>query len=166
MYVSRAVLCLLAVLGLTACDGASIISDAADADKPLPDICWDTTISPAVIETVTEQVLVQPAELGADGTVLSPAIHETRTHQQIVQERLETRSEALCDHVLTPEFIKSVQRALQVRTLYYGQINGEMDVLTRSAIREYQQQQGFDTDTLLPSTARQMGLITVTPQEG
>lgn len=161
MSVFRTVLCMLAVVGLGACEPSTLQSgDPSDIDAA-PEICWDKTVTPAVIETVTEQIIVQAAELDADGTVLTPAIHETRTTQKIVQERTESRFEILCEETMTPEFIMTVQRALQVRTLYYGQINGQLDTVTRAAIRDYQKQQGLDSSILSVDAARKLGLIAV-----
>ncbi len=68
-----------------------------------------------MIETVTEQIMVQPPEILADGTVLSPAIYRSETQQRIVRERRETWFETPCEDVWTEEFTTSVQRALKVR---------------------------------------------------
>ena len=126
-----------------------------------PGTCWGKSVSPAVVETVTEQILVQPAEVTADGAVLRPAIYRTETLQRIVKERRETWFEAPCPEVLTGEFIASVQRALKARDLYRGRITGIMDGKTRAAIRRYQQAQGLDSGILALETARQFGLVAV-----
>ncbi|WP_421748562.1 peptidoglycan-binding domain-containing protein [Cognatishimia sp.] len=123
--------------------------------------CWGKSVSPAVIETVTEQVLLQPAEITTDGVVTRPAIYKTETLQRIVKERRETWFEAPCPSVLTGEFIASVQRALQARGHYRGRISGLMDARTRAAIRRYQEPQGLDSGILALETARQLGLIAV-----
>lgn len=126
-----------------------------------PGSCWGKDVSPAVIETVTEQVLLQPAELHVDGTVVQPAIYKTETRQAIVKERRETWFEAPCEDVLTPEFIAAVQRALNARALYRGPINGQMDGRTRAAVRRYQKPQGLDSGILSLAAARQLGLVAV-----
>ena len=59
---------------------------------------------------------------------------------------------------MTPEFVASVQRALQARDLYYGPINGVMDTDTKRAVQIYQFDQGLDTDILSVSAARSLGL--------
>ncbi|WP_246139414.1 peptidoglycan-binding domain-containing protein [Phaeobacter marinintestinus] len=135
--------------------------ETAQTDATVSDVCWDKTITPAVIETVTEQVMVKPAELYADGTVKTPATHETQTIQKIVQERQETRFEIPCPDVMTPDFIMSVQRALKARGYYSGPISGQMSSATQSAIRDYQKKQGLDSSTLSVDAARKLGLIMV-----
>jgi peptidoglycan hydrolase-like protein with peptidoglycan-binding domain len=114
-----------------------------------------------VIETVTEHLLIQPAEVLTDGTVTRPAIYKTETTQKIVQERRETWFQAPCDDVQTAEFVASVQRALAARGLYRGPVNGEMDRATRSAVRRYQAPQGLDSGILSLAAARELGLIAV-----
>lgn len=123
--------------------------------------CWGKTVSPAVIETVTEQIVVQPAEILADGTVVSPAIYKTETLQQIVKERRETWFQTPCPDVLTEEFVESLQRALKARGHFRGGISGEMDARTRAAIRRYQTPQGLDSGILALETGRQLGLVAV-----
>ncbi|SHG55927.1 peptidoglycan-binding domain-containing protein [Cognatishimia maritima] len=126
-----------------------------------PGTCWGKAVSPAVVETVTEQILLQPAEVTTDGRVLQPAIYKTETVQRIVKERRETWFEAPCQAQLTSEFISSVQRALAVRSIYRGRITGIMDSRTRAAIRRYQEPQGLNSGILALETARQLGLIAV-----
>lgn len=126
-----------------------------------PGSCWGKSIRPAVIETVQEQILVQPAEMLGDGTIVTPAIYRTETQQRIVTARRETWFETPCPEDLTPEFISSVQRALQVRGAYRGPITGEMDARTRAGIRRYQSANGLDSGILSLETGRQLGLVSV-----
>jgi hypothetical protein len=126
-----------------------------------PGSCWGKSIRPAVIETVQQQILVQPAELMADGSVITPAIYRTETQQRIVTPRRETWFETPCPEDLTPEFIASVQRALKVRGAYRGPITGQMDTRTRAGIRRYQSANGLDSGLLSMETGRQLGLISV-----
>lgn len=165
----------MAALALGACTAGAALQGNVDAlrepdvvqrsgQQPpgaAPGTCWGKSISPAVIETVTEQVLVQPAEITTDGIVVRPAIYKTETLQRIVKERRETWFEAPCPDQLTGELIASVQRALNVRGLYRGRITGIMDAKTRAAIRRYQEPQGLDSGILALETARQLGLIAV-----
>ncbi|MDC0738205.1 peptidoglycan-binding domain-containing protein [Cognatishimia sp. SS12] len=129
-----------------------------------PGSCWGKSVSPAVIETVTEQIIVQPAEVLADGTVLSPAIYKTETLQRIVRERRDTWFETPCPPVFDEEFIASLQRALKARGYYRGSVTGRMDARTRAAIRRYQAPQGLDTGILTLEAARQLGLVAVARQ--
>ncbi|MEQ8895786.1 MAG: peptidoglycan-binding protein [Roseovarius sp.] len=126
-----------------------------------PGTCWGQDETPAVIETVTEQVVVQPAGLATDGASGTPAVYETETQQKIVKPRKATWFETPCEHQLTPEFNTSLQRALKARGHYRGPINGEMDGRTRAAIRAYQKPQGLDSAKISLAAARQMGLSPV-----
>lgn len=123
--------------------------------------CWGKSIRPAVIETVQEQILVQPAQVQNDGTVLSPAIYRTEKQQRIVQARHETWFETPCPNEMTPDFLASLQRALKARGAYRGQITGVLDNRTRAAIRRYQSAYGLDSQILSLETGRQLGLIEV-----
>ncbi|MEP2530846.1 peptidoglycan-binding domain-containing protein [Shimia sp.] len=137
---------------------------AEDAGVPpgaRPGSCWGRDIIPAVVETVTEQVVVQPAEVLDDGTVLNPAIYRTETQQRIVRERRETWFETPCPEVWTPEFTASLQRALKARGLFYGSISGEQDSRTRAAIRRYQKAGDLNSAILSLESARRLGLIAV-----
>jgi len=108
--------------------------------------CFSRATTPAVIETVTEQVLVQPAVVRSDGTVQSPAAFRTVTRQQILRERREVEFETPCAAIMTPEFIASVQRALDTRT--------------GRAIERFQTDQGdVHTTTLTLRSARTLGLV-------
>ncbi|WP_299211863.1 peptidoglycan-binding domain-containing protein [uncultured Tateyamaria sp.] len=137
------------------------ISLATAPPGAAPGTCWDKTVSPAVVETVTRKIQLQPAQISSDGRVQSPPIYKTETSQQVVQPRRETWYEILCDADVTPDFVASVQRALEARGFYSGQITGEMDARTRAAIGKYQAAEGLDSKTLSIGAARKLGLITV-----
>lgn len=126
-----------------------------------PGTCWGQDETPAVIETVTEQIILQPAEIMEDGTVENPAVYKTETHQKIIKPRKATWFETPCETQLTPEFNTSLQRALKARGHYRGPINGEMDGRTKAAIRAYQKPQGLDSAMISLAAARQMGLSPV-----
>lgn len=121
--------------------------------------CWAKDTTPAVIETVTEQAVAQPAQVSVDGSVLYPVVYKTVRQQVIVEPRRELTFETPCDHLMTPELIASLQRALAVRRVYGGPINGEMTPRTGRAIRAYQRAQGLDSAILSTLTARQLGLV-------
>ncbi|MEL7114423.1 MAG: peptidoglycan-binding domain-containing protein [Pseudomonadota bacterium] len=127
---------------------------------PDPDtgVCWANDVTPAVIDTVTEQKILEPSQLDADGTVLVPARYVTETRQVIIRDRREQRFEALCETELTPLFVTNLQRALSVRGFYNGPESGELNWRTRRAIRLYQQDQGIDSAILSLETARILGL--------
>jgi hypothetical protein len=128
-----------------------------------PGTCWSKRTEPAVIETVTQQNLVQPAEILDDGTVISPALYRTETLQRIVRERRETWFETPCPEVQDSEFLASLQRALKARGYHVGPVTGTYDWLTRRAVQTYQKEQGLDSATLSLAAARQLGLVAYDP---
>lgn len=123
--------------------------------------CWARDTTPAVIETVTAQIIEQPAILNEGGSVRSPAIYATETRQEIVEPRREHVFETLCAGRITPGFIASLQRALQARGLYDGPITGLITPDTEAALRNYQRAQGVETGLLTIRTARELGLVAV-----
>lgn len=132
-----------------------------DAD---PESCYGREIEPAVIETITEQILVEPEELDRDGNVRRPAVFLTATEQRIVEDRTETWFETPCAMDDNPEFIANLQRALAVRGHYTGTVTGVMDRATLLAVRAYQEPQGLDSGVLSLAAARQLGLSVWDPE--
>ena len=162
---------LCAVLLVTGCTRVSLPAVARMGEPELvktraapppgatPDSCYGQDATPAVIETVTEQIMLQPAQIAADGSVLYPAVYKTETRQAIIEEREELWFETPCSADLTPDFVASLQRALKVRGYYKGSVNGEMTNRTRRAIRAFQAPQGLDSAILSKAAARQLGLV-------
>jgi len=124
-----------------------------------PGTCWGRDETPAHVETVTEQVMLRPAETDADGRLLRPAEFRTETRQRIVQEREEVWFRTPCPEELTPELVASLQRALAARGLFRGPVSGEMDAATRLGVRAFQRPQGLDSGLLSLTAARQLGLV-------
>jgi putative peptidoglycan binding protein len=159
----------LALAGLAACTpqigalGEPQVSRQTEIAPPgaAPGTCWGKQVAPAIIETVTEQLLLQPAEVLTDGTVIQPAVYKTETQQRIVRERRETWFRTPCAEDLTEDFVASLQRALAARGLFDWPVSGEMDARTRAAVRRYQQPQGLDSGILSLAAAQQMGLVIV-----
>ena len=170
----------LAALFLGACqqvtppDGIPV--DKADmiqihAEKPAGNQsgqCWDQDATPALVETVTEQVLVRPAgpsvEASPDGaptyrTVDRPAEYRTQSEQRIVRERIDVWFEVPCPPVMDTAFIATLQRALKSRGLFRGAINGTMDNRTKQALRKFQRPRGLDSGILSTGAARQLGIV-------
>ena len=148
---------LLMAFGLTAaCENALPTAEPDQRFRHAPpprqgprrEVAGARNVSPAVVETVTEQILVQPAEIMVDGSVTRPAVYKTETRQAIVRERVETWFETPCAAALTPEFVATLQRALKARGFYRGQISGRMDTRTRAAVRQYQAPQGLNSGIL------------------
>lgn len=130
-----------------------------------PGTCWDKTVTPAVVETESRKILLQPAQISSDGRVQAPPIYKTETQQVVVQPRRDTWFEVPCAAQMTPDFIASLQRALAARGYYSGQITGVLDAPTRVAVRRYQRDEGFDNPTLTVAAARKLGLVAVARNE-
>jgi hypothetical protein len=129
-----------------------------------PNACYGRETTPALVETVTEQVMLQPPQIASDGRVLEPAVFMTETQQRIVRERRELWFETPCQTDHDPDFIASLQRALAVRGHYSGPVTGVMDRRTARAVRDYQAPQGLDSGVLSLAAARQLGLSIWDPE--
>ncbi len=124
-----------------------------------PSSCYGREIEPAVIETVTEQIMVEPEQLDRNGNVRRPAVFVTSTEQRIVEDRTETWFETPCAmQIADPDYIATLQRALEARGHYSGSITGVLDRATVRAVRAYQAPQGLDSGVLSLAAARQLGL--------
>lgn len=121
--------------------------------------CWQADLKPAVIETVTEQIMVSPEVLAEDGTVISPATFRTNTSQRMIEDRETVWFRAPCPAEMTEEFIATLQRALKARGFYLLPLTGRMDAPTRAAVRQFQAQRGLDSDHLSLAAARELGII-------
>jgi peptidoglycan hydrolase-like protein with peptidoglycan-binding domain len=62
---------------------------------------------------------------------------------------------------MTPEFLASLQRALQARGIFRGAVTGAMDAPTQKAVRAYQQSLGLDLPVLTLAAAQSLGLVPV-----
>lgn len=159
---------LAAAIALGACDDAIVsrsnidpISLATAPPGAAPGTCWDKTVSPAVVQTQNRKVLLQPAQISSDGRVQSAPIYKTEAQQIVIEPRRENWFETPCPAALTPDFVASLQRALEARGYYRGPVTGEMDARTSAAIRRYQQSEGFDSPSLTVAAARKLGLVAV-----
>ncbi len=163
---------LTAVLVASACQPARIgapgNADLSIALIPLegtrppdgpPGACWDRDIRPTVIETVTEQLLVQPETRNPDGSILTPAIYRTESSQEIVQERGQVWFRAPCLADLDVDFVATLQRALKARGFYLLPLTGVYDDATKDAVRRYQATRGFDSPRLTLTAARELGIV-------
>ena len=171
-------LLLLVCCFTAACDSASIVAKS-DPPEPgmaeatrngpegaAPGTCWGKTVSPAIIETVSEQVQVKPTKVNPDGTIAQLPVYRLEERQRIVTPRQNNWFETPCSEVLTEAFNSSLQRALSARGIYKGAINGKMNRRTREAINIYQKSiGGADSEVLSLATARTLGLITIERSE-
>lgn len=122
--------------------------------------CFARDSSPAVIETVTEQVQVTPETRAEDGSILSPATYRTKTDTRMLRDRETVWFRAPCPPEMTPDFIASLQRALKARGYYLASLTGTLDAATTDALRRYQTDRGLDSRQLSLAAARDLGLVT------
>lgn len=121
--------------------------------------CWESDVTPAVIETVTEQVLVTEEERDATGRVVTPATYRTDTRARMVRDREEVWFRAPCPGDVTVDFVASLQRALKARGYYLLPLTGVLDAGTRDAVRRFQADRGLDSPLLSLAAARELGLL-------
>lgn len=168
----RAALLLAGALALTACVGASPdgpgradlqieLVPGETAPKGPEGACWDKDTTPAVIETVTEQVIVSPEMRDAAGQITAPATFRSKTAQRMVQDRLDVWFRAPCPDQMDVAFIASLQRALKARGLFGAAISGSYDAPTAEAVRRFQADRGLDSPRLSLAAAKELGLIAV-----
>lgn len=176
-YASWGILC--AGLALAACRPSAMPEAPARADLSIdlvrltepgppkgPDgACWASDVTPMVIETISEQVMVSEEKRAEDGSVIAPASFHSETRQKIVQEREEIWFRSPCPADMTVDFIASLQRALKARGLYLLPLTGELDMATRTALRRFQSERGLESDRLSLSAARELGLVALDPSE-
>lgn len=123
--------------------------------------CWDKDTTPAVIETVTEQVVVSPETRDAAGQITAPATFRSETAQRMVQDRQDVWFRAPCPDQMDVAFVASLQRALKARGLYAAAISGSYDATTTEAVRRFQADRGLDSPRLSLAAAKELGLIAV-----
>ena len=165
-FASSAVVLALAACGSISPSGTDLRAEQVLAKDEAPPetpagACWAREVTPAVIETVSEQEMIRPAELAEDGTQLSPAVFRSVTRQKIVQDRKAVFFRTPCGAEDNVTFTASLQRALKARGLYDATVTGEMNDATRTAIRRYQEPRGLDSEVLSLAAARDLGLVAV-----
>jgi hypothetical protein len=142
--------------------GAGISTDDLTRTEPEnapPGTCWDKSVTPAIIETTTERVLISPADMSAEGTIRAPAQYRNEDRQRIVKPREVTWYEVVCPDAFTPEFTSSLQRALAVRGHFDAAVTGKLNRTTRDAIARYQTEQNLPGFQLTTEAARRLGLV-------
>lgn len=135
---------------------------APPADRP--GVCWAADTTPAVIETVTEQVAT-PEKRDATGRLIAPASYHTVTRQRIVSDRRAVHFRTPCPETMTVAFVASLQRALKARGYYRAPVSGAMDATTRDAIRRFQEPLGLDSPVISLRGAKALGLVTTDLEE-
>lgn len=145
---------------------ADLSAELIRLDRPGPPegpegACWASDITPMVVETVSEQIMVSPERRGPDGAVIAAASFRTETHQRIVQEREEIWFRAPCAADWTVEFVATLQRALKARGYYLLPVTGSLDPQTRDAVHRFQIDRGLDSPQLSLAAARELGIVAV-----
>ncbi len=137
------VACTAAVPELPAFMEAEIQTDAQGR-------CFGRDITPAVIETVREQIR-EPGD--------GPARYRTVSRQQILRERREVLFETLCPPEFTPAFVETLQRALVTRGFHPGPVTGQLDRVTLDAVQAFQRGSGGpDSPVLSLASAQRLGI--------
>ena len=154
-----ALACLAGCTDMSAAQVGRMVQTAPPGAEP--GTCWGQDVTPAIIQTVTHQVVVTPEQQDADGTVIQPAVYQTETRQDILRERSNIWFQTPCPEDMNPQFVASLQRALHARGLYRGPINGEMTRKTQTAIRQFQEAQGIESTQLSLVAARKLGLVAI-----
>ena len=137
------------------------LSDGGTPPEVADGVCWQSDITPMVIETVSEQIQEAPEQRDEAGNITRPAVFRTETSQRIVNEREEVWFRTPCPEAFTVDFIASLQRALKARGFYLAPLTGEMDGATKEAIHRFQTTRGLDSQVLTLATAQELGLIAV-----
>ena len=135
---------------------------ASPTDRPADapsGTCWGSTITPAVIQTTTERILIAPADISAEGTIRAPARYQNEDRQTIVRPRQTKWHEIVCTDSMTPAFLASLQRALSARGFHQGDITGQLDTPTKDAIALYQTEQNLPGYDLTVEAAQRLGLV-------
>lgn len=157
---ARRILPILPLLAACAAAPPGDVTRGAGPPGPVAGRCHAEGVSPAVLETVTEQVVEAPPMVTPDGTVLRPARFRTLTTTRIVTPREITRFQTPCPLQRgEPDFVMQVQRALAARGLYAGPVHGAYDRATRAAVAAFQAERGLESGVLSIDSARAMGLV-------
>ena len=107
---------------------------------------------PAQYKTVTRRVVDTPAMVR---TVPVPAVYRDETTETEVEPARTERVEVICEANAVPDFIRSLQRALEARGFYDGPIDGISGPKTREAVKAYQK---GASEILTIESARKLGL--------
>jgi hypothetical protein len=138
---------------------AQIIAKPGETPRSSKGACWGKDVTPAIIETVTEQILLSEEQRDVAGNVIRPASYRSNIHQRMVQDTREVWFRTPCAENLTVSFIATLQRALKARGLYTATVTGEMSDETGEAIRRFQAERGLDSPVLSLVAAQELGLL-------
>ena len=123
--------------------------------------CWQKNITPAVFDTVTNQIRVpqQKKTKQSDEQTLPTVQYQTKTRHVMIKKRNEAWFETLCPAQIDKALVTTLQHALTDQKLYHGAIHGRLTDDTRTAIRTLQHKDGINSDVLSLRTAESLGLL-------
>lgn len=110
---------------------------------------------PAEYGTVRRRVLVTPA---SSRVVEIPAKYDTVTRKVKVDDGRQDWHLILCETNVTPEIVGRIQQALQSAGHNPGPVNGELNVTTLAAVREFQVKNGLKTVGVTIETLDKLGV--------
>lgn len=123
-----------------------------------PNACWAFDTTPAVIETVIDQIQIRPEQRDPTGMITRPAQFQTKTAQKMVQDRETVWFRVPCPDTVDVAFVASLQRALKARGRFSNPITGAYDTITAESVRKFQAEKGLDSAILTLDAARDLGL--------
>ena len=121
--------------------------------------CWASDTSPAVIETITEQVQVLPERRDGAGNITQAAQFQTHTAQRMVTDRAVVWFASPCPDAITVSFVASLQRALKARGRFFAPVTGAWDAETLAALQKFQRERGLDSPVISLAAAQELGLV-------
>ncbi len=129
-----------------------------------PETCWTReVVQVRILSDAREDELEIQAE-HANSVFLWSRFNPDARPQTHIEERLVWFATP-CPDELTPEHIRTLQRALAVRGLFIGVETGELDEPTIQAIRAYQSARTLHSGRLARETLVQMGVVTARERE-
>ena len=163
---------IIAVLALMSCQSAPPVGlaktnteievlrlSAGEVPPQITGRCWASDTSPAVIETITEQVQVRPERRDGAGNITQAAQFQTRTAQRMVSDRAVVWFASPCPAEITVGFVASLQRALKARGRFFAPVTGAWDAATLAALQKFQRERGLDSPVISLAAAQELGLI-------
>jgi hypothetical protein len=156
------------VMALTACSQPQVTAPVMQGQIPVQTkapapqdkgLCWGQDVTPAIIETVTEQILLSEEQRDVAGMMIRPASYRSNTQHRMLQDTRRVWFRTPCAETLTVRFIATLQRALKARGFYTAAVTGERSIETAEAIRRFQAQRGLDSTVLSLSAAQELGLL-------
>lgn len=170
----------LGILAMAGCDNRPLLAPAFEAapypgraqSGPLietvgvePDLtgptCFHHIPGAPKVEFIEVTEVIDPPITSSDGVEVVSGTYRTFTKPVEVDGANGQWFAKVCEEALTEEFVTALQRALLVRGVFPGTIDGTLGPSTLEGIRLFQQSRGLDSDVLSLAAARQLGLIAI-----